>query len=393
MNLTNIDIWLFVAIGVLLILRTSRAWVFHSIARAQNGLQDNPSDGATSMPSVSIIITAHDQAGELRRNLPLLLAQKYDGRFEVIVVNDASTDDTEDVLKLTKQEHPNFYYTFMPDSARYVSHKKLAITIGAKAAKGEWLMLTEADCAPRSENWLATMCSNCQSGIDIVCGPTVYRTEEKRRFSSHIAFERLFALVKQARRFLSGSKVYRASGCNLLVRTSAFNANKGFMHNLQLKRGEDDLLVNELAAKGNHVLELRPEAIVEQDEPIVYKIWKTDRVFYIETQRHFTRSARRADNWLQAFHSAVLLLFVLTAIAGTAWTVVQQSWFFLPVYPLALLLAWTVNGLSLRSSARAMGITQPFGLLLPYYELWHIADEVKFRIQHKARHKDEFRRN
>lgn len=390
MNFTSIDLWLFSAIGILLILRASRALVFQSIARAKS--QQCNEDENTASPHISIIITAHDQANELRHNLPLIFAQKYEGEFDVIVVNDASTDETEDVLKLMKQQHENFYYTFTPNSARYISHKKLAITIGAKAAKGEWLMLVEADSAPRSENWLSTMSKECRNGIDIIYGPTAYNSDEKRGFSKHIAFERLFVLIKQAYRFVHKKKVFRASGCNILIKADAFNANKGFMHNLQLKRGEDDLLVNEVATKDNFRMVVNSDAVIEQAEPIVYKIWKTDRIFYIETQKHIKGLSEFADKWLQAFHSLSLLLFITVNVGGIAWSIIQQNWFFLPIYPLTMIIAWTVNAIAIKSSAKAIDYNNTFCWTLPLYELWHIADEIRFRFQHMIRHKDEFMR-
>lgn len=62
--------------------------------------QETETQTSDSRPkeAISVIIATHNQADALRRNLPRILEQEYE-RFEVIVVNDASTDDTEDVLK------------------------------------------------------------------------------------------------------------------------------------------------------------------------------------------------------------------------------------------------------------------------------------------------------
>ena len=107
------------------------------------------------MPSVSIVITAHDNAAELRRNLPLVLAQQYPGNFQVIVVAEKGDSETENVLKLLSADK-HLYYTLIPESSRYMSRKKLSITIGVKAAKSEWIMLVEPSCRPEAEHWLAT---------------------------------------------------------------------------------------------------------------------------------------------------------------------------------------------------------------------------------------------
>ncbi len=69
-------------------------------------------------PALSVIMAVHDNANELERNLPMILAQKYEPGFEVIVVDESSTDDTEDVLKRLKKGFPlpiyNIYTIIQP---------------------------------------------------------------------------------------------------------------------------------------------------------------------------------------------------------------------------------------------------------------------------------------
>jgi glycosyltransferase involved in cell wall biosynthesis len=92
--------------------------------------------------SFSIIMTVYDQAPELRENLPLFLTQEYEPGYEVIVVDETSTDDTSDMLKLLKEDYPHLYTTFLPKPNRLVVRKKMAINIGIKAAKYDWLIIT-----------------------------------------------------------------------------------------------------------------------------------------------------------------------------------------------------------------------------------------------------------
>src|SRR5579859_1734459 len=66
-----------------------------------------PSKGA--LQGVSVIICAHNEAKNLEKNLPIVLSQKYETDFEVIVVNDASTDDTANVLKVLEQRYHNLW--------------------------------------------------------------------------------------------------------------------------------------------------------------------------------------------------------------------------------------------------------------------------------------------
>ena len=93
-----------------------------------------------SLPPVTILITAHDNLPELERNLHTFLEQKYPADYQVVVVCQSSDGETIDFLKRQSSENPHLYYTFIPESSRYMSRKKLQITVGVKAAKYEWIL-------------------------------------------------------------------------------------------------------------------------------------------------------------------------------------------------------------------------------------------------------------
>lgn len=111
------------------------------------------------LPPVSVIICAREECENLRRNLKAVLEQDYP-QFEVIVINDGNTDESEDYLTLLEEKYPHLYHSFVPDSSRYISRKKLAATLGVKASKYDWLVFTEANCCPQTTNgcgcWHAT---------------------------------------------------------------------------------------------------------------------------------------------------------------------------------------------------------------------------------------------
>ena len=100
------------------------------------------------LPPVSVIICAREECENLRRNLKAVLEQDYP-QFEVIVINDGNTDESEDYLTLLEEKYPHLYHSFVPDSSRYISRKKLAATLGVKASKYDWLVFTEANCCPQ----------------------------------------------------------------------------------------------------------------------------------------------------------------------------------------------------------------------------------------------------
>ena len=98
--------------------------------------------------SFSIVMTVYDQAPDLEANLPAFLTQEYEPGYEVIVVNETSTDNTEDVLKILKNDYSRLYTTFLPKPNRRIVRRKLAINIGVKAAKNEWVIITKIENPP-----------------------------------------------------------------------------------------------------------------------------------------------------------------------------------------------------------------------------------------------------
>ena len=111
---------------------------------------DIPDD---ELPGISVIVTSKNDAEALKKNLPFILEQEYPN-FEVVVVNSGSTDETDMVLKGAEQKYNNLYHTYVPEEADPVNEKKLALTLGIKAAKYDVLLFTEAYCKPSSPHWI-----------------------------------------------------------------------------------------------------------------------------------------------------------------------------------------------------------------------------------------------
>ena len=140
--------------------RTENPLVVHDMEEVQTTNEDHEADEVKEMaeasydyPPVSIIVTPHDKAYELDQHLPLLLEQDYPAPFRIIVVFWRGESDTDDVLK-KYAANPHLYATYIPDSSRYMSRKKLAITVGEKAATTEWLFRTSPAVLSRNTGFV-----------------------------------------------------------------------------------------------------------------------------------------------------------------------------------------------------------------------------------------------
>jgi glycosyltransferase involved in cell wall biosynthesis len=110
--------------------------------------------GRTGNYTISVVIVVHDQAEVLEHNLPQFLTVASASQGEVIVVDDSSTDNTPDVLKLFKEGNPQLYTTFLPKSVPNKSRLQLALNIGAKAALSSRIVFADITRPPLVNEWL-----------------------------------------------------------------------------------------------------------------------------------------------------------------------------------------------------------------------------------------------
>ena len=232
---------------------------------------------------VSIIICARNEGENLEKYLPSILEQNYPN-YEVVVVNDCSEDGTEDVLKSLSERYQHLRFTIIREDERFSHGKKLALTVGIKSAKNEWLLLTDADCFPESHQWLANMASHFNIDTAIVLGYGGYSIH-KGIFNKLIRFDTMFIALQYFTFALFG-KPYMGIGRNLAYRKSLFFANKGFASHTGLASGDDDLFINEVATAKNIAVELSPGSMTRSEPKKTFSQWVDQKI------RHFTTFSR-----------------------------------------------------------------------------------------------------
>lgn len=341
---------------------------------------DGPSGPATPCRPVSVIVVADNNAEDLRANLDSLLSQDYEPGYEVIVVVDKDEDGTGDFLKAYGKRH-NLYTTFVPDSSRYMSRRKLAITLGVKAAKNELILLTDATCRPVSDKWISVMASRLDEGTDIVMGYSNY-IHEAGLFKVFYRFHCEYSNFREA----CNGAAYGMAGNNIMFRKDVFMAGNGFQGNLKYLRGEYVFLVNKYAGQGNAAVETSCEGRVEDRVP-TRKEWHSVNLFYRETRRHLDRSFSHR----LAFNLDMLSLYAgLVAGAGSAvYAVLTQMWLMLPFSAVALFLPVVVRLLNARRAMRLFGESVPLWKVFPF-ELRLVWHNLRYAISYRFTDKYEF---
>lgn len=277
------DVWLLLGLGMLCLLWAVFAYggMARRVARAvrrdtidagidpQNVRDaENPGDRRPTncgMP-VSVVVRSFNDGETLARLLPDLLGQEYTPGFEVIVVNEGSSDETTAIVESLSGTFDNLYLTFTPDDGLNVSSKKLAVTLGVKAARNPIVVLLNADAVMPSSKWLSRITLPfLDRNVDVVLGyssPNLLHDKEPGR--RHRAFnqtEESVAWISEA----LGGRPYRGSESNLAFRRNVFFDNKGFSRSLNLREGVDDIFVNEITDGGNTAVELARQTHILRD--------------------------------------------------------------------------------------------------------------------------------
>jgi glycosyltransferase involved in cell wall biosynthesis len=221
--------------------------VFSRLAFFKNE-QHKPSSFSQNK-AVSVIIAAHNEEKNLRRMLPIMLNQNYDD-FEVVVINDRSSDGTYDYLNKLKSQVNNLKIVTVERKPEHINGKKFALTMGIKAAKYEYLLFTDADCVPENEYWVSSVSEQFSEKKQIILGYSQYQTEEHSLLNFFIRFETFYTAVQYLSLALCG-KPYMGVGRNLAYKKKLFFEQNGFFKHLVITGGDDDLFVNHAATAEN----------------------------------------------------------------------------------------------------------------------------------------------
>lgn len=335
---------------------------------------------------VSVVVYAKNESENLRRYLPALLTQQYP-EYEVIVVNDGSTDESDEVLKTLEQDYSHLYHTYIPEEAKYLSRKKLALTVGIKAAKHNLLLFTEANCYPLGENWIASMARAYKQDTDIVLGFCAYHFR-KGFMHQLIAYDNLLNGLQ----YLSASlarRPFTGNGRNLSYKKDLFFQHKGYYKSLGLHAGDDDLFVNESATKQNTRVCYSKDSITEMAAVDHFKVWKEMKVSRAATQKYY----RGGKLTYYRFEGSTYFFLLLSGIVTILTGLLYGSWLTSAVAGFLLLTRYFIKMIVLHKSAKMLHqkptstwlflleLVQPiFNIYVRIYRIFRGKNDYTFRL-------------
>ncbi|WP_394759567.1 glycosyltransferase [Flavobacterium sp.] len=258
---------------------------------------------------ISVIVCAKNEEENVKKYIPLLAEQNY-SNFEIILIDDASSDETLEVFEKFEKQYPNLKLVKVANNEAFWGNKKFALTLGIKAATKEYLLFTDADCYPNSTNWIAEMSSHFTLHKTIVLGYGGYEKIKNSFLNKLIRFETLLT----ATQYFSWAKLgkpYMGVGRNLGYKKDEFFNVNGFINHIKLRSGDDDLFINEAATKQNTAIAYNPESFTYSDAKTSYKSWIMQKRRHVSTANHY-KSFDKIQ--LVLFYISQLLFFIVPTV-------------------------------------------------------------------------------
>lgn len=347
-------------------------------------------------PKVSIVIPSRNQAEQLNILLPILLEQEYKGNYEVIVVDQKSSDDTSLVIKNFTNNYKNLRYTFVPTTSRHIELRKLAITLGIKASFSEWVIVLNPDTIPDSKCWLQHYAENLQPGVDFI--RAYYNYENNGTNVSRCA------IVERLRHFSIDLSAYEqghilsCETANYAVRKKWFIEQQGFADSLTLPFGEERFFAYYHASSERTTMLCSSDTSVTEIMPNKQEIHEVR--MYASEAKKYLKGINVRYNMREVLSTCLLYLSTIIAAAYTTLRAIHDiciayySQEFIYTDSLCLLI-WicllVLPAWMLRIGAKAVK-QNSFGLYIYLHELlepWRSISTKWMRYIHK----NEFKRN
>jgi glycosyltransferase involved in cell wall biosynthesis len=257
---------------------------------------------------ISVIVHAKNEAKNLKEFLPSILNQDYPD-FEVVLINDASSDKTLEIMQYFSKLHNNIKIVNVKNVEVFWMNKKYALTLGIKAAKNEHFLFTDANCKPVSKHWIYEMSSNLNSTKSIILGYGKYK-KENTLVNIFVRFETLLTAIQ----YFSYAKIgapYMAVGRNLAYNKEIFFDVNGFTNHMHINAGADELFIQDAANNKNTIICASKNSFTVSIAPNSFTKWFQLKREHISTISYYKV---RHQLFLKLFLKSKVLFYLLATL-------------------------------------------------------------------------------
>jgi len=214
------------------------------------------------------------------------------------------------ICAIYSNKYHNISVVNVEQNETFWGNKKYALTLGIKAAKYDYLLLTDADCKPLSRYWIKQMSAYFEDNKSIVLGYGAYEKVNYSFLNKLIRFETLLTAVQYFSYALLGNP-YMGVGRNLAYKKEEFYNNNGFVDHMDVLSGDDDLFINQIAQEDNVTLNISPYSFTKSQPETTFKNW------FQQKKRHVSTSFKYKIEhkiFLSLFYISQLLFWLISIL-------------------------------------------------------------------------------
>lgn len=311
---------------------------------------------------VSVIVYSKNQAKELLHLIPALLNQNY-YMFELVVVNNASSDQTPELLKEFEMLYPNVKAVNVINNEAFWGSKKYALTLGIKAAKHEYLLLINAEDIVLSNDWMLQMASHFTLNKTLVLGGAAY-APEKGFFNKYLRFDLLMSQLQQFSWIKIGSP-FAVRVENVGFKKQVFFDVNGFINHMNQVNHTNELFFNEAVHVKNIAVCDQPHFFLQIPTPenstSFFKMKK-------EQRRLLSKLSFGTKFRVQFFYLSTFLFYVtaiILLILQVEWVLVSSLMAF------KFLFTWVILGKAMQKF-----VQKDLIWMLPFWEPVHLFTQM-----------------
>lgn len=282
-------------------------------------------------PLVSVVIPARNEEDKIGRSLSCLVAQDYpQDKFEVIVVDDRSTDRTTEVVQGFSKQYPQIRLLQVKDISLSLAPKKRALDLGIRGAQGQIILTTDADCCPRP-GWISGIVRHFEPGVGLVAGFSPIEPDGR----GYSWWEKFLALDSLALATVAAGGIglglgLTCTGRNLAYRKEVYQGLGGFGRAGRLPSGDDDLFLQSVNRNTHWKLRYAtsPKTQVPTDPP------QGLREFIEQRKRH----GSKGFYYPRGLTGALILVYLynILLLITVPLSLISLGWSSMPLFSLTL---------------------------------------------------------
>jgi cellulose synthase/poly-beta-1,6-N-acetylglucosamine synthase-like glycosyltransferase len=276
-----------IEIITLSVLSLSSVYYMYFITRVRIGLRSLQfAQPKNIKPRISVVVAARNEENDIDTCLQSLLKQTYPtNSYEIIIVDDGSTDKTASIVKSFSERFAHVHLlSLVFDSEQNIGRKPIALAKGIAQASGEIILTTDADCIVPPQ-WIEIMANHFKEGVVFVAGPVAER--DAITFFAKMEQLEFLGLITTGAGLIGSGRPIICNGANLGYRKDAFIAIDGF--NAESSSNDDESLMNKMVHRkiGKVVFAPEADAIVTTNSSNTILTFLRQRIRWANKRGHY----------------------------------------------------------------------------------------------------------